>query len=311
MPLHVIAGPGCDAVGKDDYLEDELEDGDVVISVGRIFKALTGSSGVPSDNPPALRLALGLRAVAIRSAREKQLSGFVLTSNGRRADLEKLRQMAGADEVRVLAYTEAEACAKIRALVPAGERRAACELGVKARWFGRYVAAPGDRQIRPGGVEDREVLVMGECETVRRAVEVEIREAADGPRLTGTILQEGRAASVRPEVFAPFALVWGTDGISIRTEHRGAEVARAIPVRSPTGEIRISAIATPEIRAAFASGKRFLSAEFQALAETRTVGNIREIQRAFIGAAAMVRSPEYNQARAEVRERASRRRPWL
>ena len=187
MPLHVIAGPGCDAVGKDDYLEDELEDGDVVISVGRIFKALTGSSGVPSDNPPALRLALGLRAVAIRSAREKQLSGFVLTSNGRRADLEKLRQMAGADEVRVLAYTEAEACAKIRALVPAGERRAACELGVKARWFGRYVAAPGDRQIRPGGVEDREVLVMGECETVRRAVEVEIREAADGPRLTGTI----------------------------------------------------------------------------------------------------------------------------
>ena len=58
MPLRVVAGPGCDAVGKDEYLEDELEPGDVVISVGKIFKALTGSTDVPSSNPPALRLAL-------------------------------------------------------------------------------------------------------------------------------------------------------------------------------------------------------------------------------------------------------------
>ena len=140
--------------------------------------------------------------------------------------------------------------------------------------------------------------------------EIEIREAEGGDRLVGTILQEGRAASVRPELFAPGALVWGDDGIAIRTEHRGAEVARAMPVRGPHGDIRISAVATPEIRAAFASGKRYLSAEFQPLAEIRTVGNIREIQRAFIGAAAMVRDPEYVQARAEVRARASRRRRW-
>ena len=140
---------------------------------------------------------------------------------------------------------------------------------------------------------------------------IEIREAADGDRLVGTILQEGRAASVRPEVFAPGALVWGDDGIAIRTEHRGAEVARAIPVRGPDGAIRISTLATPEIRAAYASGKRFLSAEFQALAELRNRSGVREIQRAYVGAAALVRDPEYVQARAEVRERASRRRPWL
>ena len=307
MALRVLAGPGCDAVGKNDYVDDVLEDGDVVISTGRIFEALTGSAGVPSDNPAALRMALGLRTTAIRFAREKELNGFVLTSNGNRADLDRLQALAGADEVRVLAYTEAQACARIRAIVPAGERRAACELGVRSRWFSRYTPAPGDRQIRPGGVEDREVL-MGECETVRRAVEIEIREADGVERLVGTILQEGRAASERLEIFAPGALVWGETGIAIRTEHRGAEVARAIPVRSTNGEIRISAIATPEIRAAFAAGKRWLSAEFQALAETRTVGNIREIQRAFIGAAALVRSPEYVQARAEVRERARRRR---
>ena len=233
MALRVLGGPGCDAVGKNDYLDDVLEDGDVVISAGRIFEALTGSAGVPSDNPAALRMALGLRTTAIRFAREKELNGFVLTSNGNRADLDRLQAIAGADEVRVLAYTEAQACARIRAIVPAGERRAACELGVRSRWFARYQASATDRQIRPGGVEDREVLLMGECETVRRAVEIEIREADGVERLVGTILQEGRAASERLEIFAPGALVWGETGIAIRTEHRGAEVARAIPVRDP------------------------------------------------------------------------------
>ena len=149
MPLRVIAGPGCDGVGKDQFLEDALEDGDVVISVGRIFKALTGSSGVPSENPPALRLALGLRTVAIRSARKKELSGFVLTSNGNRADLDRLVEETGASGVTVLKMTEAQACAKIAKLVPPGERRAACETGVKSRWFARYQPSPTDREVDP------------------------------------------------------------------------------------------------------------------------------------------------------------------
>ena len=153
MPLQVLAGPGCDGVGKDAVLEDELEPGDVVISVGRIFKAITGSDGIPSANPAALRMAVGLRAVAIRSAREKQLNGFVLTSNGSRKHLDDLADEAGADEIRVLAYTEPQACARVAALVPKGARRAACEDGVKSRWFGRYTPAPGDRPIRPRGSE--------------------------------------------------------------------------------------------------------------------------------------------------------------
>ena len=309
MPLTIVAGPGCDSVGKDSYVESVRESGDVVISAGRLFKSLTGDASVPSSNPAALRAALALRVTAIRLAREKRINAYVLTSNGNRADLDKLRELAGADEIRVLQYTEAQACARIRALVPAGERRAACEQGIKSRWFGRYVAAPTDRLIRPGAPEQREVE-MREVETVG-GVEIEIREADGGERLVGVVLQEGRAASVRPEVFAPGALVWGADGIAIRTEHRGAEVARAIPTRGPDGSITISAIATPEIRAAYASGKRYFSAEFQSLAEIRTAANVREIQRAYISGGALVRDPEYTQARAEVRERASRRRPWL
>ena len=149
MPLRVLAGPGCDSVGKDAYLEDELEDGDVVISVSRIFKALTGSSGVPSDNPPALRLALYLRTTAIRQARDKELNGFVLTSNGNRADLDRLAAAAGADRVEVLQLTEAQACNRVGRLVKGAERRAACEEGIKSRWFARYQPTASDIEVDP------------------------------------------------------------------------------------------------------------------------------------------------------------------
>ena len=149
MPLQVLAGPGCDGVGKDKYLEDALEPDDVVISVGRIFKALTGSSGVPSENPPALRLALGLRSVAIRSAREKELSGYVLTSNGSRAHLDRLAAEAGADGVTVLKFTEAQACARVGRIVKGAERRSACEEGIRARWFARYQPKASDREVDP------------------------------------------------------------------------------------------------------------------------------------------------------------------
>ena len=149
MPLQVLAGPGCDSVGKDDYLEGELEPGDVVISVGKLFKAVTGSDGVPSDNPPVLRLALGLRSVAIRAARKKELSGYVLTSNGSRAHLDRLVAEAGAERVTVLKMTEAQACARVGRLVSGAERRSACVEGIRARWFARYQPKASDRQVDP------------------------------------------------------------------------------------------------------------------------------------------------------------------
>ena len=131
-------GPGCDDVGKMPYVDAHRRPGDVVISAGSIFKAITASDAIPSSNSAALRMALYLRAVAIRQAREKQLNGFVLTSNGTRADLDRLVRDTGAPGVTVLKMTEAQACARIAQLVPAGERRAACDEGIKRRWFGRY-----------------------------------------------------------------------------------------------------------------------------------------------------------------------------
>ena len=101
----------------------------MVISVGRIFKALTGSSGVPSENPAALRLALYLRTTAIRQARERELNGFVLTSNGNRADLDRLVEETGAERCH---GAEADRGASVRACQRAGpEGRAA--RGVRGR----------------------------------------------------------------------------------------------------------------------------------------------------------------------------------
>ena len=137
-------------------------------------------------------------------------------------------------------------------------------------------------------------------ETYIASLPLELREA--GERLEGTVIQEGRVASERPELFAPGAIIWPSEGIALRLEHRGREVARAIPSRHPNGEIRISTKTTPEIRAAFKT-KRFLSVEFTALDETRNAAGIREIGRAYVDGAAMTNDPEYLQARAELRDK--------
>ena len=138
---------------------------------------------------------------------------------------------------------------------------------------------------------------------------VEIRAATTGPMLHGVLIQEGRAASARAEIFAPLSLVWASDGIAIRSEHLGVEDSRAIPTREANGEIRIAAPASSAIVAAFNEGRKFLSIEFHALKETRSAAGVREIQQAFLPGAALVADPEYVQARAEVRSK--RRRVWL
>ena len=138
---------------------------------------------------------------------------------------------------------------------------------------------------------------------------VEIRETNGGPTLHGVLIQEGRAASARAEVFAPLSLVWASEGIALRAEHLGAEASRAIPTREANGEIRIAAPASAAIVGAFNEGRRFLSIEFHSLAETRNTSGIREMQSAFLSGGALVADPEYKQATAEIRTRQVR--VWL
>ena len=147
-------------------------------------------------------------------------------------------------------------------------------------------------------------------DTLSYVVPVEVREAAAGPMLRGVILQEGRAASGGlAEVFAPMSVVWPSDGIALLGEHRAqVELGRAVPTRDADGSLRIETRATPAIIAAYATRKYF-SIEFQSLREIRTAGGVRELQLAFIDAAALVPNPEYPNVRAEVRSK--RRRVWL
>ena len=147
MALDVLAGPGCDAT-KLPYVESVRQPGDVLISAGRIYEALTADGSIPSSSSAALRLSLYLRTVAIKQARARQLNGFVLTSNGNRADLARLQAETGG-AVRVLKMTEAQACARIAQIVPAGARREACDEGITRRWFGRYRPAAGDIEVEP------------------------------------------------------------------------------------------------------------------------------------------------------------------
>ena len=143
--------------------------------------------------------------------------------------------------------------------------------------------------------------------------QIELRETEGRkPRLHGVILQEGRAAAGgRAELFAPGSVTWPESGISIRAAHRGAEEVRAVPVREPNGEIRISAVATPAIVEAVRGGKDRMSVEFFALQEHRTAAGVREIETALVSGAALTDRPEYEQAAAEVRSKRGRRVWWL
>ena len=138
---------------------------------------------------------------------------------------------------------------------------------------------------------------------MRRASPVEIRESDGGPHLYGVLIQEGRAARRRREVFAPGSVEWPADGVGILTRHRGEPEARAVPTREADGRITIKARVTDAIRAAVEAGRRYMSVEFLSLREGRTEGGIREITRALVPDVALVTSPEYAQTAAEVRQR--------
>lgn len=149
---------------------------------------------------------------------------------------------------------------------------------------------------------------------MRHDFEVEIREAERPgyePILRGTMLTEGRAASGgRREVFAPGSVEWPSEGVAVRTEHRGETETRAQVIRQRDGRLTITGRATEAIQDAIAAGRRFMSVEFLAREERTTSGGVREILRAFVDAAALTARPEYDTTAAEVRSR-GRLRIWL
>ena len=144
---------------------------------------------------------------------------------------------------------------------------------------------------------------------------IELRAASDSPgRIVGTVIEQGRVAGDRPEVFAPGALAWPSEGIRLLAEHQGRQVMRvtptvdgtAIKIDAPLPDTAIGREVASEVRA---GTKRGLSIEFHSMAES-VVQGVREIRSAFMDAAAVVTEGAYDQAVVEVRQR-QRRRVWL
>ena len=145
---------------------------------------------------------------------------------------------------------------------------------------------------------------------------IELRAAVDSPgRIVGTIIETGRVASDRRELFVPGAVQWPGAGVRLLAEHRGREVMRFVPkvagakiqIDTPLPDTAIGREVAAEIRA---GRKRGLSVEFYAASEGDVQG-VREVRSALIEAVAVVESPAYAQAIAEVRNKRARRRVWL
>ena len=155
--------------------------------------------------------------------------------------------------------------------------------------------------------------------TDRFTIPIECRadESREGPgRITGVLLELGRMAADRQEVFVPGAAIFPSTGVELLRGHHGAPILTFDPIVGGS-EIRIDAplpdtalgrqVAT-EVRSGARSA---LSVEFVPLVETRVMG-VRELRSALIQGAALVPAGSYTQARAEVRHRAGRRyrRSW-
>ena len=131
-------------------------------------------------------------------------------------------------------------------------------------------------------------------------------------KLEGIIIQEGRAAAGgRAEVFAPGSCLWRPRGVELRNVHSsqpGSRImAHVVPERDGDGNIRFEHRLTAELRRAVERGDG-LSLEFVPLSEHRTAAGVREIEQALVLAVAFTASPEYAQARAEMRAKAALRR---
>lgn len=136
------------------------------------------------------------------------------------------------------------------------------------------------------------------------AAAVELRDAADGPVVGVTLIQEGRAATGgRAEVFAPRALQWPAEGVPLRLAHGQPGALQIVPSRDAEMRIAAEAPATPAVAEAIRAGKSGASVEFYALDEVRTPAGVREIRSAYLVGAALTDHPEYDQGRAELRAR--------
>ena len=147
-----------------------------------------------------------------------------------------------------------------------------------------------------------------------RSASIELRAAEDSPgRIVGTLIEMGRVAGDRREVFAVGSIRWPSEGVRLLAEHRGREVmtfqpaldGAALRVDVPLPDSALGREVAAEVR----SGRKgALSIEFYSTEEAQVQG-VREVRGTLMDAAAVVAAGAYDQAHVEVRQR--RARWWL
>ena len=139
-----------------------------------------------------------------------------------------------------------------------------------------------------------------------------VEERGTVGRIVGTIIETGRVASDRQEVFTPGSVKYPHEGIKLLRGHNGDEVLTFLP-KLDGSEVRIdeqlpdSQIGRSIAKEVRSGARSSLSVEFHSLEEA-VVSNVREIRSALVEAVALVEAGAYSQARAEVRHK--RRRRW-
>ena len=147
MALRILISPGCSEISEG-IIDRLKQPNEILLDAGSIYKTLTGSAEIPSTNVPALRLALGLRATAIRHAREDNIDAIIRSGNGNRSSIRRLQNQAGPNTpVLVYQIDRDAACRRVDEIVSGVDRRVACREGL-SRFYDRYVPEASDQVVK-------------------------------------------------------------------------------------------------------------------------------------------------------------------
>ena len=138
MALSIVRGPA--GGGKSQWIQERLRPGEVVIDFTRLYVALAGVERGPDgrypvrqDGDPRLALAEYVRMVAVRQASDRELDGYVTTSDSRPEAVERLQAAGATGEVETVDPGESVVRARLADAVT-GALSPQCEIAL-GRWY--------------------------------------------------------------------------------------------------------------------------------------------------------------------------------
>ena len=159
MPLTIVRGPV--AGGKSQYIAAELQPGQLVADVTRIWAGIGGHERGPDGkyptrraDDPALSVARRVKALAVRIAAEENIGGFVTTSD---SSAEAVQRLVDAGATGGVVTVDPGAPGRVGAARPERRRR-------RRRRRGRAVPR-GGRPLVPGVSMD--TFISAEIENPR------------------------------------------------------------------------------------------------------------------------------------------------